>query len=819
MSSTLLSAPTVSTELIDTPAATTASGYDFVQCARGQDTIVARLQVKASEVNALIRELDPRGAARDAFLFVFADTFVLDDQFFDSPMITIVARIVDVSSGVPFVLPEETELGMAGLQLLTQEIRGGQLTVMAGANPEWTVPATFNAVKAPQAISCAVEGTLFTHEVSGVAARITEVARNPQVWNVLKAQFAAACEWLDVPAKREEGAAALRWLVQCTRALAAEPSPIAAEACQLNYQAAAMLMLASGAGAARYVPVWSQDYLEARINQLLNVLEGYENKIQTLEIRTDVQKTVEDLSKALGDVARADEGALATAAQLNRQEIDATWKQYNELLWAYEMQTHAVRLAFQKFAWGMDQAATMQVLKSVMQIVNLAGQIAAAYFGVGVPDPKIAAKAAEAADAQAIDLAKSMKEVEKILVDGIKRDLIAQVMKMKNSLERMATMTKAAVEAGKKAMQIADTKNMEARGTIELPDMAEMGALDPELDWNIFIAKIELTLRESMNGGHGAEGSPPVEGAKEYYLSLFTLAEYGKALGLKSVALTRLQARALEIAAQRNAAAFAVERWNKLRTEAKSTAEKVSLCKSLMLEAALNTKRSLLVMAEGYRAAHAYNYLVEPQMKLTLAMDYNALNEEFKSIKRDIETFFKKAQYTQEFFAGDFEIPVFTAASTVPATQGHAILTTPADGKPVLSWTMSLDSPPFKRWLTEGSRAAYFVQEAWFYLEGAEPNADGDIRLQVATSGRYDNGYGAGEAAHFMSQGMSLAFGYEPKKGNELSVRWRPVGKSRENYMIPTPFTNWLATIEKAGSLAGLKSIRIKLALLRQELV
>ncbi|KAA9327144.1 hypothetical protein F0P96_18075 [Hymenobacter busanensis] len=809
-------APTAAGALVGTTAS--AATYDFVQIAPEQDLIVARMHVKASEVNKLLRERDPRGLARDSFLYVCADTFVLDDQFFDAPMITIVARVVEAGS-FPFVMPEDNALHMAGLQILTQEIRGG-LTVAASSNREWTVPTTFNAAQVPQVIVCAADATLFKHEVSAAAAQVAEVARNPHVWNILKAEFAAASEWLDVPAQRAAGLAALHWVALCTRALAAEPGPLAAEASQLNYQAAALLLLASGAGTARYVPVWSEEYLKTRINQLLAVLQGYENKIQGLEIRTDVQQAVESVAQALRDVAGADERALATSAQLNEQETAATWKQYHELLWTYETQTHAVRLAFLVFKGGLDHAATLKTLGAVLQIVNLAGQMAGAYFGAGVPDPKAAQAAAGAAKSEAAQVVITAQSLEKMVLDAIKKELLERVMKLKASLEKMAKIAAAAAEAGKKAVQIANAQKMEARSTVALPDLADMATLDPELDWNLFITQAELALRESINGN--GETNPPVSGAKEYYLSLYALAEYGKALSRKTVALARLQARALEIEAQRAASRFALERWERLRAEAKTAEEQLSLGKSLLQEAALNTKRSLLVMAEGYRAAYAYNNLTDPPMRLRLSMDYNALNQEFTSIKQDIAQFFAAPRLAQEVDTGYFELPVVRASSAQPAPAGHAVLTLPAaaGAKPLLSWSMPLDQPPFRAWLSPGQYSAYFIEEAWFYLDGALPNADGLIGLRVATTGNYQNGYGGQPSAQFSAQGLGLNFGYAPAQGRDAApfTHWRPAGRSKDNYMRPSPFATWLATIEQAGDLSGLHTLRIKLKLLRQDL-
>jgi hypothetical protein len=814
----------MSTDLLTAPAV--AGGYDFVQCAPGTalDTIVARFHVKVSEVNRLVRERDPLGLTRDAFLNVFADTLVLDEQFAASPFITIVARVIDARPLIThpgnfpvLVMPTNKSLGATALQLLAQEVRGSWLHVEAVPGQQKGIPFELTKPHVPTVVVFTSGARTTETESSAEAERIWEVAHNPHVWNLLKAQFAAACEWVEVPATKAEGTGALRWVMQCTRALATVAGPLAAEACQLNCQAAALLLLASGTGGARYVPVWSEDYLKGRIDQLLNVLHGYEQKIQGLELKSDVKGTVEALSKALRDVAGADEKALATAADLNQQEIDATWQQYYDLMWAYELQEHSVRLAYYGFKKGTDEAATWRTLGAVMEIVAAAAQIAALYFGVAVPDPKAGADALAGAQQKAAELAKKADGIKGSIVNAAQATYLAYTVNLVKTMEKLGKYAKLAAEAGVAAAKIRKANQLESRATVEMPDLSGVAALDPVLDWNLFITQAELALRGSINGN--GEKDPPIEGAKEYYMSLYALSEYGKALSTKAVVLTRLQGRALEIEAQRNASRFAMQRWEQLHQEAQSAEEKLSLGRSLLLEAALNTKRSLLVLAEGYRAAYYYNNLAEPPMRLRLSMDYNALNEEFRSIKADIAEFFAQPRITQSLDIDSFTLPVVREGANPPPGP-YAVLVQRPGAKPLLSWSISLQEPPFRQWLGSSHKAVYFVQEAWFELNGALPNADGFIRLEVATSGTYENGYGGAApvagtpaAARFVSQGLALDYGYRAGKVGEPFVRWQPIGLSKDNYMRPSPFTTWLATIEQAGDLSQFHTLRIKLAL------
>jgi hypothetical protein len=817
----------MTTDLLTAPAV--AGSFDFVQIDPDHNVpnIVARLHVKASEVNQLLRERDPQGRTRDKFLYLFADTFVLDVQFAASSFLKIVTRVFDArplertgTGAAVLEIPLHPRQKRAAVQLLVQDLLGKDFCIeRAGRGGHYYPEASLKAQRTPKVFTWESDAEDSFGDGSVATERVAEVARQPHVWNILKAQFAAACEWLDAPAHRAEGLEALRWVVQCTQALATKPADkLAAEASQLNYQATALLLLAGSAGGPRHVPVWSEDYLKGRIDQLLEVLHGYEEKAASLAIRGDMQQTVAALTKALSEVAAADEAALATAAAHNQQEIDDAWVQYHALSWAYEMQEHTVRVAFLEFQYQLDIKAVIGTVSAVLEIVNLAGQMAAMYFGAAVPDPKAAAKALADAEKEAARLVKMADDVGALVMDAIKTSVIDYVKKLKNTLEKVAKYAKLAAEAAIKASEIRKLNELAASATLAMPALAGMGDFDPVLDWNLYITQVELSLREFMNGT--GEKNPPVSGAKEYYLTLYALAEYGKALSSKAVTLMRLQGRALELEAQRNASRFAVQRWQRLEAEAKSAEEKLSLAQSLLAEAGLNTKRSLLVLEEGYRAAYYYNHLTEVPRSLRLGMDYSEMRQAFVNIKRDLTGLFEKPKHTQLTYTRYLELPVVRAGSPRP-TQPHAVLTQPPGGAPTLSWSLALLDPALRPWLQPAKLKLFFVKEAWFELLGAKPDADGLIALDVTTTGNYANGYstqtppaGSPQPGQFTSAGTSLEFSYDPAQPDKPLTPWCPVEIDKSNYMRPTPFTTWLATITQAGTdLSGLHTLRLKLAL------
>lgn len=816
--STLLNA-----SLLAGPNDTGPGAYAFEQVILDSEFTIARFVLRASEVNARFRELNKAGKFKPLSVVIVADTFIIDEPQLMFDMTSIVARVLDTTEQHhPLRFPRNPHTGTAAMNVMFGEAPNRRPGVGVHNGIAWFPWQSSSEPNVARGFTADYEnGQVHGTEVDvlgGEAGRrhpFYDALRHPQIWNMAKAQFAAATLLFDEPAQRAQVVSMLRWIQHCTTAVNRFGGPARAEAQHMNYQSAALLLFAQGGANARYVPVWSESAIKTRIDDLLAVLRTYEERVRTLEIRSDIQGTVQALSDALRDVSAADRRAIDQSISLNAGDIAAQTKQFKDLLWAYELQEQTVKLRLILFKSGLEQKQLIRTTMAVLEIVGATVQLGVACYTANFPDPKIAQKAAEDAAKQAAEVGDVAAAAGEVATRAMFGGLIDALKKLKTHLELSAKIGVFAAKAAEKVNELSATSGMEGRGTIEMPELAEMGALDPELDWNIFIVKIEVMLNEFITDPDGA-GTGAVAGAREYFIALRTLAEYGRALSLKSVALARLQSRALELGAQRQAAEFAIQRWTTLHAEAKTAAEKVSVCRSMLLEASLNTKRSLILLAEGYRAAHAYNNLVETPMRLRLTMDYNALHEEFRSLKNDIASLFVAPANAQEVTTGFFELPVVhaTPGATLPPGP-HVVLRTPVGAKPTLTWSMPIARPPFEQWLSS-TRSAYFVQEARFYLDGAEPDDKGMIGLNVATTGQYHNGYGGPPPVAFVSQGFALDFIYEPANGDAPSSTWKPVGRGKDNYMSPTPFTGWVATIDRAGSLAALKKLRVKLWLVRQ---
>lgn len=832
----------MSTSLLSAADSAALDSYAFEQCVEDQEVIFARMTLRASEVRARIRALDPSGRTRREPLILFADTFVWDDIRLASPAVSIVARVIHIGQqgAAGIFLPEEADRGLAMLEILHQQVTGNPLKIISRTVPDevWTLPPVDPKCTA-QVIACSDQaaatktvGTTttttprkFEVEVTSLPVRISEVATNPHVWNILKAQFAAASTLMDEAASRPTALRMLEWIVACSQAIALRENDYSAEACQLNFQASSLLLLSSAPAGIRSVPVWSKEHLQRRIEDQLSILAAYETKIRAIEARQDIQGALDAVSSALKEIAEADESALLTSIETNEQEIKALWDQYHALNWTFELQTYDISLALSRFQLGLKQAAVVSQTMAILQLVGAVVQFAAAAYGVSYPDPKATAAAAEAAAKAAAEKGDAFQgEINNVfqLVWAVYGDeMIAAVKGLKAYFEKIMVVGKAAGEAAKFAQMLNVSSTMTDRGAFAaIPELAEMAALDPEADWNIFAIKAEVMMREFIED---RKGTGSISGAKEYYLSLRALAEYGRALNLKAVALARAQSRSLELAAQRQALRFAAARWKRLQSEARSAEEKLSLGKALLTEACLNTKRSILVLTEGYRSAYLYNQLTSPDLKTRLTMDHAALLKAYLGIKPGMDNFFATPLFPQTHDPDPFEFTIVAAGATVPAgtTGPTATLHTPVGAPPFLAWTMPIVHPPFEAGLSRGRYSAYFVEEAWFFLLGAKPDASNVINLRVSTSGNYENGYGATgpnptPPQRFLTRGHDLDFTYKPLENNRVLTPWKPVGRTKDNYLSPSPFTSWKAVIERAGDLKDLRALQVKLVLTYQ---
>ncbi|HYP27494.1 MAG TPA: hypothetical protein VE262_12320 [Blastocatellia bacterium] len=263
------------------------------------------------------------------------------------------------------------------------------------------------------------------------------------------------------------------------------------------------------------------------------------------------------------------------------------------------------------------------------------------------------------------------------------------------------------------------------------------------------------------------------------------------------------------------------QRWSRLEQESKDDEQKKSALKALLLQQCVNTKRSLLVSARYYRAAYLYRWLDEPTFNVSLGMGYNELQQQFDRMKLGIEQLLSSKPPAQPFDTGYYLIPVVKSGESknggAPASGCPYVVLDTSARTPTLSWGISIEEPPFKGSVPNGGAIGFFVEEGWFYLEGAEPNGGKSISLTVSTSGYYANAYGDDSSGrkYFVSSPLETDFIYSGEAGGGVDdprTPWKPASTVKASYLTPTPFTQWTLAVKDAGSLANLKAIRMRLS-------
>ncbi len=250
---------------------------------------------------------------------------------------------------------------------------------------------------------------------------------------------------------------------------------------------------------------------------------------------------------------------------------------------------------------------------------------------------------------------------------------------------------------------------------------------------------------------------------------------------------------------------------------------------ALLLQRAMATKRALLINARAFRSAYQYRWLSAPTMRIALNMNHSQMNEQFVRIQQDLGQLLSGGPPDQRFDTGDLILAVKRAGGAARANVGmYALLTVPEQnlaGSPstaALSWSVPVENPFFQGTVPGDGNLAMYIEEAWFYLIGGQPNNQGRVLLKVGTSGQYINGYGrfgAWEpfaAAPSEQQELDFIYAQEPDgtpidpSAGRGGTPWKPAAGVKAFYMSPSPFTQWTAKVVDAGSLENVVALRVR---------
>ncbi len=547
------------------------SGYNFAQCSRNEDRAVfCALHLKLSEVLSQIRHALGGSGKQLRFLHVFADTVLIDEPLLPAASTVIVARslILDAPE-MPLVAPDPKTGpgGVTAIQVLTAEVEGGSLMLMTRDSKPVRVVFT-------EAGPCAirfVSGERLKQSTAG--ASMLDLLRHPIAWNGIKASFDAAALLSEGNQDdRRLATSMLRWVYRGCSLIATEEGPFRLEAADLASQAGSLLVQMGVEENSAYVPVLSQDYYAQSIGGLLTVLQNSERQMEQLALRADIQNALREISAAMADSSKAEARPIELAAANTLGELLALQKQYDALEWQFLVQSKEVdfkRMVFQhaleeKLMWDKIKVA-VDLLKAVIDMVAAVGSLVAGPEAAAIP----AAAAMNSVDAAITTLgsvAEGLGEMDHALRLALEcmKAAGSEMQKLQKALADIAkagnTLYSAADKASSTLPKLAKIPNLAA------PDWAEIAKMDPEMEWRVFADKIEAGLKKFVDD--------KVVGAREYLGALKVLAEYGKAMSGKGIAIVHLQARYLELQAELKANETIEKRWRTLEAESQDDGQK-----------------------------------------------------------------------------------------------------------------------------------------------------------------------------------------------------------------------------------------------------
>jgi len=821
----------------------------------GRGALVCALRTKLTEPAALVSKLFGGPLKVAEFLRIYTDVFVIDEPFVHAQSTVIMARRITYPGAevIPIMLPEPST-GPTVLQILCGSVEQGKLMIGYGSGDLQEIP-----VEGPGPFVLRVTrlpGQERQIETSREPAELRDLLRHPVSWNALKASFEAATLLTEDHAGHPEGLAMLAWVNAITAAIAPVDGPFRQEAADLCAQSAALLLISSTDNAAPYVPALSDSFYRDRMSGLLDVVGALEGRIGELAVRADVANAVKEVAAAMGDVAQTDTRPLRVLREITVQEADALRAEHGVLAEDLRKQERLINMRRIAFEQGVREHVLQEKLELIFKLVKAVGTLAvavggavatggAAAGGLGAVPGEVA-EAAEGvsdilADENIYEGVAALMEGELLDVDvfasastmDFVKSLVSDTSGLKDTLKALAgvgTAGKELFDIGSKTLKVFSKDH--APPDLSQSKWAEVASMDTDLQWNLFLNNINETLKKLVD--------KKVSGAQEYRAALRDLVEYGKAVNRKMVALARIQARAVELRAQEEAAVLAGARWRALREASGSDTEQHAALMALLAQRAINTKRSLLVSARAYAAAYRFRWLTDPRLRVSVRMNHAALLEAVAGIEAGVERLLTFSGPSQPYDTGYISIPVVALdesadrggeageeldtgdlAELAAAADSFALLSE-QDGMPVLSWTVPIDTPFLEGVSPRDGNLAFFVDEAWFYLVGARPNDRHRIILRAGTSGQFANGFGDNGARLVFSSApgetRELDFIYAVDKANKRSdpstggvgTPWAPSEAVRSQFLAPSPFTTWRIRVMESGGLDDLRALRVR---------
>jgi len=775
------------------------------------EVVACGLTVRLSDVLAGA----PAGGRRS--ITVYADTFAIDMPRLDVDGAVICARVLDLSGlaggQLAMRLPPRDA---AVIEIVAQESTRQFVVQPDGGGASWTPPLGLAPLQADFfIIDSKGKGQAST---AADSASLADVLSRSWALNSLRAS-ATAATYLSTSDNATDVATArsmLGWVVACITAFA-KSGPLPADYAELYYQAAGLLVTLTVASGALFVPVLSSVFYKDQVSTLVTAVAAYEQRIGELDASTDLLKTLAKLGAAFEGAAQDEAAPLQTQLDTIAQNIKAL----NDTLETLQLQFISqqsdcgARLAIMQAKIKLMQGAQFLVasLKGIVEFYMIGANIALIFV-----DPAAGAAGAKEAIKSALEIGKTaFEQIEKNGRDiaaaaagaGGSPDLLATSEQMITSQLQMV----GAVQAG----QILWASGQAGESGTALPPAMASVSIDPALAWNSWMAVVEAQMSTVIAGITGDFSDDAKEAANDYLASLRILAEYGKAIGAKTVALAGQLADGSLVRARIAAVMNTAARWQQLQAQARNDQERKAVMRGLLQSRADALKQSVFLAWTYYRASYTYLYFTPPPVTVSVDMTAAQLTDRVAAMSQWVGRLLGESPDGTQVKLPAQDVAITLAFDIVPpglpnrGSIDQALLARGADGRWRLTWTVPIGTRQLQGVLPNGGNVAIWIREVVFVVTGVQPNDRGNVIASVAVSGTYQNGFAPNAIYRFVSKGLTGDYGYAVAT-NTPYIPWRI---DPQVYTTPTPFTQWTMVFDPDGgdpSDAQVLELRLKIA-------
>ena len=742
-----------------------------------------------AKMSDILKDVD---SAKLQSVAVFCDTLVMDTPELKASGVTVAARNIDLSSlnGKAITLnltDNNTSEGAA--QFMVYSVTGADKLEIAGTvqgNAPIIVPIGIAPLNAP-IYAQAQDGSVKV--LSDENKNVANLAQLSWSLSSLSASYVGAAWIIDNGEQSDRPTAQqmLSWIVANVGSLVAPSTGLASDYAELYNQSSALLVILNVEPGAIFVPVLSADVYGDRMDTLVSLLAQYEQDMNTLDTREDIQSAITTVSASLQSVAQSEMQPLTVQLDNIKVNTAALKEEISDLTGDFLRQQIVTDTSYN----------VMQTYISLENIrKQLEAEISAAMTAVstGFSAMKVAAGDPTAAGGVITGGVSFIQQSINIIENAGNAAPGSDSTLGKDALGLLKDQ-----QALMQALQAGELLNYDAQqgetGKTPTVNPAAIN-IDPVTRWNNYVASAEASLASIQRGGGAGAAA-----ADTVLANIKILAGYGRAIGSKYASYVSQLVRAGVLISQIKAAEEIQKNWENVEKSAQSDQQKLVALKALVENRAYNIKRSVFVAWNYYAAAYYFLNFQTPVPGIHIDMDSKAMRSALIGVDTWVQEALEVAPDGQHVnlpsndASISLEYTVLQPDTTRAITGDVAQLVKNEDNGFSLMWTLPVGSKQLKGVLPNGGNCAIWITEAEFIVDGVTPNSKGNLISTVSTSGSYENGFGLADNNVFVTKGLKGNFLYSVTDKKVYS----PWKIDSVVFMTPTPYTQWTMSVPADG--------------------